>query len=47
MSNIPKNILRSYIKKQNFKNSTDILPAIKEIFREVLQEALEIVNFTP
>jgi len=41
MSNISKEILRNYIKEQNFTNSNDVLASMKEMFREVLQEALE------
>lgn len=41
MSNISKEILRNYIQEQDFKNPTDVLAAMKEMFKEVLQEALE------
>jgi putative transposase len=41
MSTISKEILRNYIKEQNFQSPDDILGAMKEMFREVLQEALE------
>ena len=41
MSNISKEILRNYIKEQNFTNSNDVLASMKEMFREVLQETLE------
>ena len=41
MSNISKELLRNYINEQNFKNSNDVLVAMKEMFKEVLQEALE------
>jgi len=41
MSNLSKDVLRNYIKDQNFTDATEVLVAMKEMFREVLQEALE------
>jgi Transposase and inactivated derivatives len=41
MSNISKEILRNYINEQNFKSPNDVLAAMKEMFKEVLQETLE------
>lgn len=41
MSNISKEILRNYINEQNFKSPNDVLIAMKELFKEVLQETLE------
>lgn len=41
MSKVSKELLRSYIKEQNFKSSNDVLETIKEIFADVLQVALE------
>ena len=41
MSNISKEILRSYVKEQNFTSSNEVLTAMKEMFKDVLQEALE------
>lgn len=41
MSNMSKELLREYIKEQNFNNTNDILAALKDMFREVLQESLE------
>ena len=41
MSNLSKEVLRSYIKEQQFGSSGDVLAAMKEMFRDVLQEALE------
>ncbi len=41
MSNISKEILRNYVNEQNFKSPNDVLAAMKELFKEVLQEALE------
>jgi len=41
MSNLSKEILRNYVKEQNFTSADDVLAAMKEMFRDVLQEALE------
>lgn len=41
MSNMSKELLREYIKEQNFTNPNDILEALKKMFRDVLQESLE------
>jgi len=41
MENVSKELLRKYIKDQNFTNANDILAALKEMFRDVLQESLE------
>lgn len=41
MSNISREILRNYVSEQNFKSPNDVLAAIKELFKDVLQEALE------
>ena len=41
MTNISKEVLRNYVKEQNFKSADDILTAMKEMFKDVLQEALE------
>ena len=41
MSNISKEILRNYVNEQKFKSPDEILAAMKEMFKNVLQEALE------
>jgi len=41
MSNVSKELLREYIKEQNFNTSNDILAGLKEMFRDILQESLE------
>jgi len=41
MPKVSKELLRSYVKEQNFKLSKDVLIAMKEMFADVLQEALE------
>ena len=41
MSGISKEILRDYIKEQNFTSTNQILDAMKDMFKDVLQETLE------
>jgi len=41
MSNLSKEVLRNYIKEQQFGSSGDVFVAMKAMFRDVLQEALE------
>ena len=46
MPKVSKELLKNYIKEQNFKPSNDVLAAMKEMFAEVLQEALESEMYT-
>lgn len=41
MSNLSKELLREYIQEQKFTSSKDILDALKDMFKDVLQESLE------
>jgi putative transposase len=41
MSNISKEVLRNYIKEQNFTSPDDVLAAMKDMFKDILQETLE------
>ena len=41
MSKISKELLRDYVNEQGFKNPDDVLSAMKDMFRDVLQEVLE------
>ena len=41
MSKISKELLRDYVNEQRFSNSEDVLAAMKDMFRDVLQEVLE------
>lgn len=40
MSNMSKEFLRNYIQEQNFTDSNHVLESLKELFKDVLQEAL-------
>ena len=41
MSNVSKDLLREYIKEQKFTSADDIMNGLKDMFKDVLQEALE------
>ena len=41
MKNMSKELLREYIKEQNFNSPNEILNSLKDLFKDVLQEALE------
>lgn len=42
MSNLSKEVLRNYIKEQNFTSPDEILAAMKDMFKDILQEILEV-----
>lgn len=41
MSNVSKEILRHYVNENHFSSTSDVLEGIKDLFKDVLQEALE------
>ena len=41
MSSMSKELLRKYVAEQNFSNADEVLVALKDLFKDVLQEALE------
>ena len=42
MKAVPQEILKEYVKSQNFASTAEIVEAIKEMFRDVIQTALEV-----
>lgn len=42
MSILPNELIRNFIKEQDFSSTDSVLDTLKEMFREVLQEALEV-----
>lgn len=40
ISNMSKDFFRNYIKEQNFNDSNDALNSLKDLFKDVLQEAI-------
>jgi hypothetical protein len=41
MSKLPKELLKDYVKTQNFSTTEEVLSAMKEMFKDVVQEVLE------
>ncbi|MBP2629074.1 MAG: family transposase, partial [Firmicutes bacterium] len=41
MTAIPKEVIKELIRDQKFSNTTEVMEAIKEMFRDVLQEIME------
>lgn len=42
MSKIPKELIREFVKEQKFTSTDQILSTLKEMFRDVLQDSLEV-----
>jgi len=41
MTAVPAELMREYVKSQQFKSTADIMDAMKEMFRDVLQQVME------
>ena len=41
MEKMPKEMLKAYVDSQKFSNTTEIMDAMKEMFRDVLQQVME------
>ncbi len=41
MSGLPKELVRDFVREGNFKSIKDIENALKDIFKDTIQEALE------
>lgn len=41
MSMVPKELIKEYIKNESFTSTTDIMNAMKELFKDVLQQVME------
>lgn len=41
MNMVPKELMKEYIKNENFTSTTDIMTAMKELFKDVLQQVME------
>ena len=42
MQRTPQNLLKEYVKSQNFTSTGEIMAAMKEMFRDVLEQVLEV-----
>lgn len=38
----PQNLLKEYVQSQNFTSTADIMQAMKEMFRDVIQQVMEV-----
>ena len=41
MESTPKEMLKAYVDSQKFSSTTEIMDAMKEMFRDVLQQVME------
>ena len=41
MEKTPKELLKAYVDSQKFNSTTEIMDAMKEMFRDVLQQVME------
>ena len=41
MEKTPKEMLKAYVDSQKFNSTTEIMDAMKEMFRDVLQQVME------
>lgn len=42
MQRVPQDLLREYVKSQHFTSTSDIMQAMKEMFRDVIQQVMEV-----
>ena len=42
MQSAPQDLLREYVRTQHFTSTTDIMQAMKEMFRDVIQQVMEV-----
>ena len=47
MEKIPKELLKAYVDSQEFNSTTEIMNAMKEMVRDVLQQVMESELDTP
>ena len=40
--NAPQELLKQYVQSQNFTSTADIMAAMKEMFRDVIQQVMEV-----
>ena len=42
MQSAPKDLLKEYVQSQQFTSTADIMQAMKEMFRDVLEQVMEV-----
>ena len=42
MQSVPQNLLKEYVKSQHFTSTGEVMQAMKEMFRDVIETAMEV-----
>ena len=42
MQSVPQELLKQYVQSQHFTSTADIMDAMKEMFRDVIQQVMEV-----
>ena len=42
MQSVPKDLLKEYVQSQQFTSTADIMQAMKEMFRDVIEQVMEV-----
>ena len=42
MQSAPKDLLKEYVRSQQFANTAEIMQAMKEMFRDVIEQVMEV-----
>ena len=42
MRSAPKDLLKEYVRSQQFANTAEIMQAMKEMFRDVIEQVMEV-----
>ncbi len=41
MSTLPKELIKEYVQSQSFTSTADVISAMKDLFKDVLQQVME------
>lgn len=41
MSTLPKELIKEYVQSQSFTSTADVMSAMKDLFKDVLQQVME------
>ena len=44
MQSAPQELLRQYVQSQHFTSTAEIMDAMKEMFRDVIQQVIDVVQ---
>ena len=42
MQPVPQDLLKAYVESQHFTSTSDIMTAMKEMFRDIIQQVMEV-----